>query len=94
LPLHVAPKAEKDLRRIGPGPMLDRIEQTLAGIDDVAPIDGPGAVPSTKRLHGTDVPTWRTRVGDYRVLWTMDPHGPLVIRIVHRSDLDQVIKRL
>lgn len=36
MPLSVAPKAEKGLRRVVPGPTLDRIEETLAGIDDVA----------------------------------------------------------
>lgn len=88
--IRVAPKAEKDLRRVGAGTNLDRIGQALNAIDAGA------ADPNTvaKRMTGTDVPIWSTRVGDYRILWTFDSEGPLVFRVVHRSDLDQALKRI
>jgi len=92
--LRVAPKAEKDLRRIGPGPSLDRIEEKLLELDAVDDFNAPESIPNTKRLRGTDVPIWRTRVGDYRVIWTLASDGPVVVRVVQRSDLDQAIDRL
>jgi mRNA-degrading endonuclease RelE of RelBE toxin-antitoxin system len=75
--------AERDLRRIGPGPQRKRIAAALAALRvDMANL-------AIKALAGTS-PWRRLRVGDYRVLYRPRPDNAHEVgRIVHRGDLDK-----
>lgn len=85
-------RAERDLRRVGPGEGLERIHDALAAGE--ANLD-------IKPLAGT-APWQRLRVGDYRILYR--PVGPadgtagearwLVARVVHRRDLERAVATL
>lgn len=72
-------RAEKDLRRIEPQ-QRDRI---VAAVLDLA-ASGRGDV---KRLQAVDPPTLRLRVGRWRVLFRLAPHGHtlLVLRVLPRG---------
>ena len=80
-------RAARDLRRLGPGSELDRIEaglRRLIGSEpnlDIKPVTG-GA------------PWLRLRVGDWRVLYRLAGDEILVARIIHRSELQQAIRSL
>jgi len=80
-------RAARDLRRLGPGPELDRIEaglQRLSAGDpnlDIKPVTG-------------SAPWLRLRVGDWRILYRPAGDEILVARIIHRSDLQQAIRTL
>lgn len=75
-------KAERDLRRIGPGPQRQRIAASLTSLGaDMANLD-------IKALAGAR-PWRRLRTGDYRILYWSRPDGVYEVgRIVHRRDLD------
>jgi len=74
------PKAARAYRRLH-NPIRDRI---AAGIDGLA--DDPRPVRAT-RLAGRD--DYRIRVGDYRIVYTVDDDARLVIvgRIAHRREV-------
>lgn len=80
-------RAVRDLRRLGPGLGLDRIEAGLQRLStgepnlDIKPIAG-------------SAPWLRLRVGDWRVLYRPAGDEILVARIVHRSELQQAIRTL
>ena len=80
---HVAltSSAEKELKRL-PSPVIARIAPRLENL--VANPRPPGG----KKLKGGDK-EWRIRVGDYRVVYTIDDALSLVevTRIRHRSEV-------
>jgi len=80
-------RAERDLRGLGPGPELDRIQ---AGLE--RPSSGDPSLdinPLTGRA-----PWLRLRIGDWRVLYRPASSRVLVARIVHRGELEQAIRTL
>lgn len=88
-------RAERDLRRIGPGPEVARIRVALVAlVDDGADLD-------IKPLAGA-VPWRRLRVGDYRVLYRpIEPAESveggarwLVARVIHRRELERAVATL
>jgi len=83
-------RAERDLRRIGRGAVLDRLRAALTALaEESLSLD-------IKPLTGAE-PWLRLRVGDYRViLRAIDrteasdaDSGWLVARVVHRRDLER-----
>ena len=80
-------RAVRDLRRLGPGPELDRIEAGLRRLStgepnlDIKPVTG-------------SAPWLRLRVGDWKVLYRPAGDEILVARIIHRSELQQAIRTL
>ena len=83
----LATRAARDLRRLGPGPELDRIEAALQRLgDSEANLD-------IKPLSGS-APWLRLRVGDWRVLLRLADAAVLVARIIHRSELQQAVRTL
>ena len=80
-------RAERDLRRLGPGPELDRIEAGLRRLIggetnlDIKPVTG-------------SAPWLRLRIGDWRILYRPAGDQILVARIIHRSELQQAIRTL
>jgi len=88
-------RAERDLRRIGPGADLTRIRDALEGL-------AAGATNlDIKALAGV-APWQRLRVGDYRILYRAVARGEaadsdvrwLVARIVQRRDLERAVSTL
>ena len=83
----LAARAVRDLRRLGAGPELDRIEAGLQRLStgepslDIKPVTG-------------STPWLRLRVGDWRVLYRPAGDEILVARIIHRSELQQAIRTL
>jgi mRNA interferase RelE/StbE len=47
-----------------------------------------------KRLQGFPVPTYRFRVGDYRALFRISGTCVVVLRIIHRSELERALRDL
>ena len=83
----LATRAARDLRRLGPGPELERIEAALRRLgDSEANLD-------IKPLSGS-APWLRLRVGDWRVLFRLADAAVLVARIIHRSELQQAVRTL
>ena len=80
-------RAERDLRRLGPGPELDRIEAGLRRLIEREPnLD-------VKPL-ASSAPWLRFRIGDWRILYRAAGDQILVARIIHRSELQQAIRTL
>jgi mRNA-degrading endonuclease RelE of RelBE toxin-antitoxin system len=83
----LATRAARDLRRLGPGSELDRIEAALQRLgDSEARLD-------IKPLTGS-APWLRLRVGDWRILFRPVDEAVLVARIIHRSALQQAVRTL
>jgi mRNA-degrading endonuclease RelE of RelBE toxin-antitoxin system len=83
----LATRAARDLRRLGPGPELDRIEVALRRLGDgEANLD-------IKPLTGS-APWLRLRVGDWRILFRLADEVVLVARIIHRSELQHAVRTL
>lgn len=85
------PKAERDFKRIGPGPHRERLREGLLNLDAAADnLD-------IKALVGAS-PWLRLRIGDYRVLYrdvdTDTGVVHVVARIVHRRELERAVDTL
>ena len=88
-------RAERDLRRIGPGEVANRIRAALQQLATGEP------TLDVKPLTGA-APWHRLRVGNYRVLYrpvapdeAVDPDTAwLVARIIHRRDLERAVTTL
>jgi len=101
------PAAERDLRRMGPGPQRERVIRVFTAA--LEPVPPPGNA-DVKPLVGS-VPWLRLRVGDWRVVYRPLKHeelaaikdargeidaadGYLVYRIVHRRELERAVRAL
>jgi mRNA-degrading endonuclease RelE of RelBE toxin-antitoxin system len=105
--VEIDPAAERDLRRMGPGPQRQRIIRVLAAALEPAPPPGNTDI---RALVG--YARWlRLRVGDWRVVYRplraeelaaiKDARGEidaadgyLVYRIVHRRELERSVRAL
>ena len=50
--------------------------------------------PRIKKLKGIKPPHYRLRVGDYRAIYRLDKDVVVVLRVVHRGELEQTIRGL
>lgn len=75
-------QAEKDLRDLPP-PVLRRVDARLLALSDEPQPRG------ALKLKGKEGEGWRVRVGDYRILYTIDTNQKIirVYRIGHRRDV-------
>lgn len=88
--IFLTPRAEKDLEALSQG-QRKRLISKLKTMDL-----SPGA-PHVKKLatlKGKGVDVYRARIGVYRVLYTWEEDKAVIFRIIHRRDLDRVIKSL
>lgn len=78
---------QRDLAGLGPA-AAKRIQYTLT--DRVYPVlrTSPREVPSAARLRDWDPPTWRVRVGTWRVFYEIDDENRIVFLTAadHRKD--------
>ena len=49
---------------------------------------------TVKRLQGFETPTYRLRIGDYRAIYRIRGAVVVVLRIIHRSELDRALRDL
>jgi len=82
--IEISPTAQKQLDELDK-PVSTRIVKFLR--ERIEKLDDPRQVGD--RLHGTLSPFWRYRVGDYRIICSLenDRLVVLVLRIGHRRDI-------
>lgn len=88
--IYLTSRAEKDLKALSQG-QRKRILSKLKTMDL-----SPGA-PHVRKLavlKGKGVDIYRARIGVYRVLYTWKKDKAVIFRIIHRRDLDRVIRGL
>ncbi|MBT4384359.1 type II toxin-antitoxin system RelE/ParE family toxin [Candidatus Peregrinibacteria bacterium] len=78
--------SQKDLRG------LDRsvVQRILKKVDEFSQLDEP--LVKAKKLKGFEIDTYRFRVGNYRVVFRLDPKSQklvilVVLRVAHRKDI-------
>lgn len=78
--------SQKDLRK------LDEtvVKRILQKVDEYSKLKDPMA--KAKKLKNFEVPTYRFRVGDYRVVFRLDKEKqklviPVVLRVAHRKEV-------
>ena len=87
--VELSPRALDDLDRIAPETAL-RIARKLKDLEtDPAPRGD-----RIKRLHGFAQPRFRLRVGDYRAIFMSGGFRVVVLRVVHRSELERALSEL
>jgi mRNA interferase RelE/StbE len=76
---------EKDLGKIREGELLDRIKDTIEGIENAESILD---VTNVKKLKA-DGDYYRIRLGDYRIGFTFDEESVsiVLVRILHRREM-------
>ena len=80
-------RAVDDLRRVGPGPALDRLQEVLRRL-------ARGELNLDVKPLVARAPWFRLRIGDWRVLYRPDDGRFLVARIVHRRELRRAVRNL
>lgn len=85
--IEVSRRAERDLRRIGRGPELDRISSAMREL-----VTGDANL-DVRALQGAS-PWLRLRVGDWRMLYRPIARGFWIERVVHRRELERAIQTL
>jgi mRNA-degrading endonuclease RelE of RelBE toxin-antitoxin system len=82
-------RAVKDLEGISPKIAQHIVEKLLELEVSVRPRGD-----TIKSLKGFTVPTLRYRVGDYRAVFRVAEDRVVVLRVVHRSQLDRTLQKL
>lgn len=47
-----------------------------------------------KKIVGSKLPLYRLKVGDYRVIYEIVKREIPILRVIHRKDLEKIIKNL
>jgi mRNA interferase RelE/StbE len=78
---------EKDLQHLGPT-AARRIRSTLENRAYPILRETPRAVPSSARLRDWEPPTWRIRIGTWRIFFEIDDENRIVFltAVDHRKD--------
>lgn len=78
----ITSSAEKDMEKL-PRPALQKVE---VAIDKLSEIPRPSGC---KKLRGTNDDLWRIRVGDYRVIYSIEDKIEIIDirRVRHRKDV-------
>jgi mRNA interferase RelE/StbE len=83
------PQAPRDLQRLSP----DVARRIVAKIQELETDPGPRG-DTVKRIQGSPLPLYRLRIGDYRTAFRIDGKTVVILRIIHRSDLERAIRDL
>ena len=78
--------AQKDLQRLG----TSVVQRVLRKVDEYAKLADP--MVKAKKLKGFELDTYRFRVGDYRIVFRLDPKTKklvvlVVLRVAHRKEV-------
>lgn len=82
-------RSRGDLRELSPD-VASRIVRRLSEVEENPQPRGD----TIKRLKGFVVPSYRFRVGDYRAIFRLAGTSVVVLRVVHRSELDRALRDL
>lgn len=82
-------RATQDLEGLSPD-VAARIVRRLAELED-RPLPRGDTI---KRMAGFAIPTYRFRVGDYRAIFRVAATRVVILRVVHRSELDRAARGL
>jgi mRNA interferase RelE/StbE len=78
--------SQKDLKRLD----SNVVQRVLKKVDEYSRLDDP--ILKAKKLKGFEIDTYRFRVGDYRVVFRLDPKSKklvvlVVLRVAHRKEV-------
>lgn len=92
MPTHaveLSPRALEDLRAFSHD-VTERILKKLRELEE-RPFPRGDTV---KQLQGFESPTYRLRIGDYRAVYRSRGTIVVIVRIIHRSELDRALRDL
>lgn len=84
-----SPRAREDLAFLSP----DVARRISAKVRELA-LDARPRGDTIRRLSGLNVPTYRLRIGDYRVVFRAGPGFVWIFRVIHRSRLHRALEDL
>jgi len=85
----LSPRAGEDLDALSPDTAI-RIARKLRELEsDPAPRGD-----TIKRLQGFSPSRYRLRVGDYRAVFLIEGGRVVVLRVIHRSELERAVRDL
>jgi mRNA-degrading endonuclease RelE of RelBE toxin-antitoxin system len=88
--VELSPRAASDLEGLS-AEVARRILRKLRSLED----DPRPRGDTVKVLQGFDLPTYRLRIGDYRAVHRIRHEGIVVVlRIIHRSELERALRDL
>ena len=87
--VELAPRAVKDLGALSAAMQLRILKKIQLLSTDPIPHGT-----TIKRLRGFTTPTFRLRVGDYRIVFLLEGDKIVVLRIIHRRDLERALATL
>ena len=85
----LSPRAAEDLEGFSPD-VAARVLRKIGGLED-NPFPRGNTV---KQLQGFDTPTYRLRIGDYRAVYRIRGKAVIVLRVIHRSELERALRDL
>jgi len=88
--VYLTAKAEKDLKALSPAQQ----RRILAKLEEV---DFSPNAPHVKKItatKGREPEIFRARIGTYRLLYILEGEDVVILRIVHRKDLERAIREL
>jgi mRNA-degrading endonuclease RelE of RelBE toxin-antitoxin system len=85
----LSPRAIEDLQTLS-SDAAARILKKLRQLED-SPFPRGDAV---KQLQGFETPTYRLRIGDYRAVYRIYGTVVVILRIIHRSELERGLRDL
>ena len=86
IPVELAPRAVRDLGGLPNSVQLrvvGRLQALSGGLNTKSA--------AIKRLHGFPFPAYRLRIGDYRAVFLLEKEKVVVLRIVHRRELERAL---
>ena len=89
LTVELAPRAVRELDALPSALQLRIIKKIQTLSSDPTPRGT-----AIKRLHGFPQPTFRLRIGDYRVVFLLEKDKIVVLRIIHRRELERALATL
>jgi mRNA-degrading endonuclease RelE of RelBE toxin-antitoxin system len=87
--VELSPRALEDHQALSPD-VAARILKTLRQLE-ASPLPRGDTV---KHLQGFEAPTYRLRVGDYRAVYRIYGTVVVILRIMHRSELERALRDL
>lgn len=87
--VELTPRALRELDAM-PEPLQLRIALKIKRLSD-DPLPRGSLV---KRLQGFEMPVFRLRIGDYRAVFVVEENRIVVLRIIHRRELERALAAL
>jgi len=88
--VYLTAKAEKDLKALSPAQQ----RRILAKLEKVDFSPDASQVKKLATTKGRKAKIFRARIGTYRLLYIFEGEDVVILRIVHRKDLERAIREL